>query len=37
MSESTAEVIQKNNDVLAMTKQVVAHELKLHAVLKRHI
>jgi hypothetical protein len=37
MSESTIEVIQKNNDVLAMTKEVVAHELKLHAVLKRHL
>ena len=36
MSESTNES-ESASDVLAMTKEVVGHELKLHTVLKRHI
>jgi hypothetical protein len=34
MSESTTD---NHDDLLEMTKQVVDDEVKLHAVLKRHI
>jgi hypothetical protein len=37
MNEGNTEVAPKHSDVLVMTKEVVAHQLKLHAVLKRHI
>lgn len=37
MNENTVEINQKDNNLLTMTKEVVARELKLHAVLKRHI